>query len=103
MVTSVEQPLRPIVDAWFGKIDNAAQDKHDKFGKFAEEGQRFYDAGHSAMWGKKHRTGAQGFLGPVQWLRSRRFGVRDARPRQAGLGGASPGRGHVKPPAAGRR
>jgi hypothetical protein len=62
MPPSAEHPLLPIVTAWFGKIENAKLDKQDKFGKYADEGQRFFAGGNDSMWGKKNREGNQGWM-----------------------------------------
>jgi hypothetical protein len=55
-------PLRGICDDWLAKIELALQDRHEKFGQYAEEAHRFFDCNHDWMWQDKYSRGPSGFL-----------------------------------------
>src|SRR5688572_21167921 len=55
-------PLRQIVDAWLSKIELANKVRHQKFGQYAEEAERFFDGNHDWMWNEGYARGSGGFL-----------------------------------------
>jgi hypothetical protein len=54
--------LAPICQQWLSKIRDAKRIKWDKFGQYAVEGMKFYDAAHDWMWKEEYARGKQGFL-----------------------------------------
>jgi hypothetical protein len=55
-------PMRSIVDSWLGKIEIGLKERHERFGKYAEEATRFYDGNHDWMWQDHYARGNGGFL-----------------------------------------
>lgn len=61
-LASEEHPLKPLTDLWLNKIESAKKDKHEKFGKYADEAMKFFDGPHDWMWAADYATGGGGFL-----------------------------------------
>lgn len=55
-------PLAPLCDQWCAVLKTAAEDKHEKFGKYADEGRKFYASQSKFMWSDDYSRGPQGFL-----------------------------------------
>lgn len=55
-------PLKSVVDAWIGKIDIADKCRHEKFGQYADEAEKFFDGHHDWMWKDEYTRGNGGFL-----------------------------------------
>jgi hypothetical protein len=55
-------PMKEIVDAWLGKIQQAIEVRKDKFGRFAEEAEKFFNGDHNWMWDDTVARGGGGFL-----------------------------------------
>ena len=60
--TEKEHPFRPIVDQWLEKIKKAKKQKHERFGKYAEEAMKFFDGSHDWMWKGDYAKSSGGFL-----------------------------------------
>lgn len=57
-----DHPFKPIVSQWMEKIKRAKKQKHDRFGKYADEAMKFFDGSHDWMWKGEYAKGAGGFL-----------------------------------------
>jgi len=57
-----DHPFKPVVDQWMEKIKKAKKQKHERFGKYAEEAMKFFDGSHDWMWDKSYAQGQGGFL-----------------------------------------
>ncbi len=55
-------PMKAICDQWIAKIDLALKDRHERFGKYAEEAMNFFHGNHDWMWDDKYACGPSGFL-----------------------------------------
>jgi hypothetical protein len=55
-------PMRQICDAWLAKIEQALKVRHDKFGQYAEEAEKFFNGNHDWMWADSYARGGGGFL-----------------------------------------
>lgn len=57
-----EHVLAPVCKQWLRKIKDAKKAKWERFGQYAVEGMKFYDAAHDWMWKEEYAKGAGGFL-----------------------------------------
>lgn len=57
-----EHILAPLCQQWLTKIKDARKIKWERFGQYAVEGMKFYDAAHDWMWKDEYARGAGGFL-----------------------------------------
>lgn len=55
-------PLSSLCDQWMEVIKIAKKQKHERFGQYAEEGQKFYAAAHDFMFKASYAKGPTGFL-----------------------------------------
>jgi hypothetical protein len=55
-------PLKWLVDDWLALIEEAKKSRHDQFGQYAEECDKFYDTAHNWMWKDQYARGPQGFV-----------------------------------------
>jgi hypothetical protein len=61
-VDETNNPFAPIVSQWMEKIKAAKKQKHERFGKYAEEAMNFYDGNHDWMWKGEYAKAPGGFL-----------------------------------------
>jgi len=54
--------LAPLCQQWLAKIKDAKKIKWERFGQYAVEGMKFYDAAHDWMWKDEYARGSGGFL-----------------------------------------
>lgn len=59
---SASTPLKPLTKIWLNKIKKAKEVKHERFGQYADECQKFYDGPHDFMWRNDYSGGKGGFL-----------------------------------------
>ena len=57
-----DHPFKPIVSQWMEKIKRAKKQKHERFGKYADEAMKFFDGSHDWMWKGEYAKGSGGFL-----------------------------------------
>lgn len=55
-------PTSGIVQEWLHKIKDAKKQKHEKFGKYADEAMKFFDGAHDWMWKGAYAKAPGGFL-----------------------------------------
>ena len=55
-------PMNAICAQWMQKIKDAKKQKHDRFGKYAEEAMKFFDGSHDWMWKGAYAKSPGGFL-----------------------------------------
>lgn len=55
-------PLYHLCQQWLSKLRIARKVKQECFGKYADEGQQFYDSVHDFMWSKGYAESPTGFL-----------------------------------------
>lgn len=58
-----EHPLRGICEGWRQLLKQAQDDKEEKFQKYANEAQKFFDGPHNFMWQNDYCKGGEGFMG----------------------------------------
>lgn len=61
-VNEAPHPFKPIVDQWMQKIKRAKKQKHERFGRYAEEAMKFFDGSHDWMWKGEYAKASGGFL-----------------------------------------
>lgn len=57
-----DHPFKPIVSQWMEKIKRAKKQKHERFGKYADEAMKFFDGSHDWMWKGEYAKSSGGFL-----------------------------------------
>jgi hypothetical protein len=57
-----EHVLSPLCKQWLRKIKDAKKIKWERFGQYAVEGMKFYDAAHDWMWKEEYAKRNGGFL-----------------------------------------
>lgn len=58
-----QQPFAPLCTEWNAKIKTALACKHEKFQRWADEANQFYDGDHTFMWQNAYaKSGDSGFL-----------------------------------------
>lgn len=55
-------PLYHLCEQWLAKVTISLKVKRERFGKYADEGQQFYDSCHDFMWDKGYAQSPAGFL-----------------------------------------
>lgn len=55
-------PLRATVLDWLAVIKEGTRCRHERFGQYAEECEKFYDSAHNWMWKNEYSRGPQGFV-----------------------------------------
>lgn len=58
----MDYPLKWLCDNWLALFDEAAKIRHEQFGQWAEECERFYDTTPNWMWRQVNARGPNGYL-----------------------------------------
>ncbi len=62
LLESVNSPLAGTCKRWTSLIAEAKKIKHELFGKYAEECQKFFDSDHNFMWDREYATKQGGYI-----------------------------------------